>query len=161
MNLAELVERHKGLATAVALAVIVLAGVWIFRSTTGAGGRARPKQAYFLDLQTGELFATSAKEIPPFARPDGGQAVRAHVFACGGDCAGGERFTAYLSRYSDQALAEFAKGSRGDTEIVVGGQLIAHPDRPDRWVPATGEVALQIQEQAVNRCRGAAIECHP
>jgi hypothetical protein len=75
--------------------MIVVAGVAIFfqlrgESTIGSG-------TYFTTDDGKTLFVDKSTRLPPFER-DGKEAVRAHVFECGG-----KRVVGYLSRYTASA----------------------------------------------------------
>lgn len=81
---------------------VVVVGVAIFVLR----GNARPAdnpQAYFYDLETGQLFAGLKTDVPPIDAPSGaGNGVQATVMSCGSCDNPDERFVAWISRFDPQ-----------------------------------------------------------
>ena len=99
------------------------------RSLRGASAES-PKEAYFFDLQTRELFSAPLNARPPVAAPSdsggpGRSGVRASILSCESCDHKDSRYTGYLER---------AGGARRGAE----------PPRTDGW---TAVGALQL------RCR--------
>lgn len=94
-----------GLAT-VAIVVGVVSTIWQARNDASSGGGG----AYFTVDDGKTLFVDKALRMAPFEK-DGKQAVRAHVFMCGG-----KQVVGYLSRYSADALQTLAEAK------AAGGQ---------------------------------------
>jgi hypothetical protein len=84
---------------AVAIIVGITSSIWQYRNANSSSGGG----AYFTVDDGKTLFVDKALKMAPFDK-DGKQAVRAHVFMCGG-----KQVVGYLSRYSADALQTLAE----------------------------------------------------
>jgi hypothetical protein len=96
LSIREKLTKNPSLTAGLAGVVIIAAIISIVmqaRSSSGGGSKA------YFTVDEGQTFFTDDKtKIAPFDK-DGKQAVRAHVFMCGGKPTVG-----YISRYTDAAL---------------------------------------------------------
>lgn len=170
MSIREWINRNTlGALVVTVLALVAALGLTLWRS----GGTGGPVEAYFFDLDTGELFTAAARQLPPIETPGGGhQGVSAHIFACG-ECPapvagltldalrdqGG--FVAYFERYSDSAKMMLEAGFPPETpeEEELREALAEDPEqaalvrRPDdeEWVELRSEAGDRIAAAAWER----------
>ena len=107
MGVRESLKRRQSLAVAVAILMIVGAGIAIYvQARDPAPGAGK---AFFSNDDGRTYFTDGITRLPPFDK-DGKPAYRAHVFQCGG-----KRVVGYLSRYRPEALAalEEAAAAKG------------------------------------------------
>ncbi len=134
-------------------AIAIVAVVVIVRQADELSAPPATRQAWFVDLTSGELFADDYGRHPPFASPTGGEAVRAHVYAV--NCTDVRlNDIAYISRYNDAALAELAKpDERRRFDIIEMGELIAvYPsDGEPNWQSAISGEAERLKNTAAQR----------
>jgi len=101
VGIRETLTKHQPLVIGIA-SVAIIAGVassiWQARNSGSS-----PGGAYFTVDDGQTLFTDKALRMAPFEK-DGKQAVRAHVFMCGG-----KQVVGYLSRYSADALQALAE----------------------------------------------------
>ena len=102
MGVRELIKGKQGAVVALAVVMIVGAGIAIFLQMRG-GASGGGSATYFTIDDGQNLFVDTNAKLPPFEK-DGKQAVRAHVFECGG-----KRVVGYLSRYTQEAKAALAE----------------------------------------------------
>ena len=135
--------RQRVLIAGSALLVIAALGWWILPEGTDE----TPAKRWFYDLNTAELFAAEASELPPIDAPSGGledadgapAGVLANVIRIEGDEA---REVAFLQTYTAEArqLLEASRQGQGqaDYERILAGTLVAlppaKPGGPIAWV---------------------------
>lgn len=103
MGLREKLEQHRGLATALALIAVLIAGFMAVRTLVGP---PKPKMATLAFYTTDDgktWFKDDFKKAPPFKTADGKDAVGAMVVSC---MNGKEPFVLYMWRYTDEGKAE-------------------------------------------------------
>src|ERR1700722_3806581 len=97
----ENLKNKRGLVVTVVIILVALA-IWsVLRQLHN--GVPDPTTSYYTIDDGKAWFSDSASKFPPFDS-GGSQAVQAHVFDCDG-----ERFVAYLSRYTTDAKAVLEK----------------------------------------------------
>lgn len=119
MKLRDWMNNNSAIVTVGAVALLCVAvGLLIYESR--GPSYYIPSKAYFYDLNTGKLFAASAKDIPPIAAPSGpyhgdkAGGVKAYIYACGScpDDLSGQTaeqleskkiYVAYLEMYTAEA----------------------------------------------------------
>lgn len=121
----------------------------------GGGGAYESRnveRVWMKDLASGELFDAGVQKAvhPPITTDSGGQAVKAHVFACG-DCNDeSKQFIAYLEKYLPEAHEMFASGRR-DLNILAKTHVVRADDE-DRWVPIGSPEGVAIIKKRNERC---------
>lgn len=155
MGLGEMLRDKPMVGIALAVVMLLLAGVMTMR---GRGGKGLQ---FHYDLQSGELVAFAAREAPPVTLPSGNKGVLAYVFACG-DCASNEQFVGYLLMYSEDAKRQLMTEAQGPAEQL--SPLIARkPESPGEepvWVSAQSRQGGAIIQTAYERCGGSGVrEC--
>ena len=75
--------QNNAVATAGAVAILVLALGAIFWQLKGPSRPSGDRKSWFYDLGTGKLLIRDIDEIPPIQTDGGNLAVKAFVFACG------------------------------------------------------------------------------
>jgi hypothetical protein len=150
-GLRESLNKHKGVAVATAVVVVVAAGLLAWRSTTvpEAAGSAAAVQAFYSADDGNSFFAAPADLIPPFEW-EGKTACRAAVFTCDG---GKTKFVGYLERYppgakkqldaAQQALKAGAKGA-GPSPMAASSVEVKKPGAPNKWVPRHSREAAGV-----------------
>jgi hypothetical protein len=93
-----LLNQRQSLTVALAVLMIVGAGVAIYWQWSTYDGDSGPGKVFFSNDDGKTWFVDSGTKIPPFDK-DGKPAYRAHVFECDG-----QRVVGYLSRYSPEAI---------------------------------------------------------
>lgn len=151
----------------IAAALIAVAVVITMRSGSAADA---PRQAWFYDVQTGQLFAAAASEIPPVDAPSGpGNGVAAFVFGCG-SCNEADRFINHLLTYTEKARQTMAQLDTHDmttqVDLIDAGTRVAPPpDEPGaepQWIPKTSPQGADLIDAAPSRCTGAKVQrCVP
>ncbi len=139
------------------VAVLLIAAVLIVIDSLDApSAEEQTGRGYFVNLQTGEIFADWLTRVPPFELEDGAMAVRAHVFSCD-DCSPDQLFVGVYEKYPDKAIKEMKeKGlSRpgGDTLVSGDGKTWYHPrtdEATQLWVRA--KARCDEQGQTATRC---------
>ena len=120
MGIREAIEKRKSVAITVTLVVTVGAIVAIFVQARNFDS-FNAGDMYFSTDDGQSFFVDSGTKLPPF-EVDGKQAVRAHVFQCGG-----KRVVGYLSRYTPETLKaiEDAKAARAQGKPPPNVHLLA------------------------------------
>lgn len=181
------INRNPSLASVMAVGLLVLALGLIVWQVLGEDADTTV-EAYYLDLEAGELFLSSANELPPIETPTGGgRGVRAHVYACGECPAGLEgataeeieargAFVAWLERYTDEAKQTIERLGGRDSESPLPPeqeqQLYEAQDRGlvvgeatgDRWVQLESDAGRRLMDGPQQRCDdqpGRAVRCEP
>lgn len=146
------------------LAVVIL-GVAIWQpwreGSAGDAGLSVTNKWYY-DLQSHQLVSVGPDiGRPPVTLPSGGEAVEAHVFACG-SCES-ETFIGHLERWSDEAKAYFDNPT--DTPLDPATmQLVAAPPvdgAEPQWVSVNGPEAIAIVDTASRCAAGNIVQCYP
>jgi len=96
VGIREKLVKYQPLVIGVMSVIIIVAIVSIVMQASNSN--SSKAQVYYTIDDGQNVFADSNMKIPPFDK-DGKQAVRAHVFMCGG-----KKVVGYLSRYTDEAL---------------------------------------------------------
>lgn len=156
-----MIGAHPKIAATVSVVLLVLSlglvarRVWRYPAP-------RPPQAYYLNLQNGELFA-AVPALPPIIAADGGQAVRAYVFSCTGCDDPQARRTLYLEMYTEDAKAQFTASERDqNSAVIVQGHLVSAyvPGADPQWVPASSPQGVAIARAPWQQCANP-VECKP
>lgn len=154
---------------AVAAVAVILVGAALAVLLWPSGGPAGdPNRAYYLDLDTDELFTGHVDDLLALETPSGGDnGVRAAIYACG-SCPRGigtmtheeleqtNAFIAYLERYSDEARSTI-QAQREHNEAEISPDLEAAMEtglylrRPDghTWHQRHSTAGMQLAEAAL------------
>jgi hypothetical protein len=160
MGIRNLLEQHQGAAIVIIAIILASSAVIILRS----GAITTPdKQAYFFDLDTGELFTADRELQAPIAAPSGeGNGMRAVVFGCG-SCNADDLRVAYIMKYSDDAGTAIGPDMAGAGDAppqqlagaVQKEPLVAAPpaagEQP-QWVVTSSPQGSTIQSRASFVC---------
>ncbi|MEM6458115.1 MAG: hypothetical protein AAF710_01855 [Planctomycetota bacterium] len=177
MSLREYLNNNSAVATILAVVLLVVAlGAIVWQNSGGPGGRSL--DAFYLDLNTGELFVDRGAQLTPFDRGTGertyadggrGSAVRAVVLTCGdpADVRAGMTvaelesvgaFVAYVQRLSPRARDAQQRQADGETltdqeqmMLMDGGFLISDP-AGETWIPEMSEAAQNLIASAYREC---------
>jgi hypothetical protein len=155
MRLGEWFNNHPMVGAIVALVILAVSGVVVFRTSFGSDN-GRMETRYFYDVSSGELFAHD-NITAPITTDTGSTAVWAHVYSCGACDDPSQRFAAYLHKFTDEAKQEMTKPKADrDVEVVInGGRYAAVPDepgQPPQWVPVESAMGMRIAEMHNMRC---------
>lgn len=130
MSFRTFVKKRPSLALAAAAVMIIGAVVAIVLQARDFGPSG-PGKAFFTTDDGQTLFVERATRLPPFDK-DGKQAVRAHVFECGG-----KRVVGYLSAYRPEALKVIEEATAAKA---------AHKPPPNvQALAAVGTVGLMVK----------------
>lgn len=141
----------------IAVIILLVAVFFIFKQMgLGGGGYGSAKDAYWYDVDTGELFGHAAV-LPPIEAPSGGEGVRAYLFACN-DCDDkSDRFIGYLERYSEEGRRilkeEQDKGNPMARALAMEGAEIRR-DTDEEWLPAMGDDGKALRQEPQTKCGG-------
>lgn len=184
-------ERERGTAGTVAvviLAICILFNAWIWLFSGDESGYVKVNQAYFYDLNTGELYTKDADLTPPIEAPSGvllingketqvPAGVRAHLFSCT-SCNDGEaaQWVGYIELYDSKKQEALQLLQAGQSIKSVSGAdagrnqsnasesaapMIADPDERN-WVRADTRDGLDLVRRIANRCMGGKpLRCTP
>jgi hypothetical protein len=97
VGIRETLNRNQVATSAITAGIIVLALIFIFRSSC-SGGPSIPTQAYYTDDDGATYFTDKVGILPPFQH-NGKEAVLANVFKCGS----GKPFVAFMTKYTPEA----------------------------------------------------------
>lgn len=148
------ISDHPKAAAIIALAfVVLLASVvsWIVGRVPSRPFR-ESKRVWFYDLNTGELFSASGKQVGPIAVPSGPlpngdpAGVRAHVYTYLRDPNESERFIAFLEKPDPNATVKELNPDRSNLKEWSRGRLIKRVGS-DTWVAPTSPRGRQIIQQ--------------
>lgn len=89
----------------IAAGTVILACA-VFIVLTLRGERHPTPDIWYYDVETGKLFAASARGVPPIAAPSGGEGVRARVYTCGSCLEESQLQVAHIEKYSPEAKAK-------------------------------------------------------
>ncbi|MCL2641840.1 MAG: hypothetical protein FWD53_13400 [Phycisphaerales bacterium] len=128
------------IGAAIVLAVLLL----VFRGRGSSVPVAKGLQAFYVDDETNEEVVLPANQMPPLTGKDGRPTlVLAHKFTNGGTTI----ITAYLEKYSDQALEDLQSMAADDPrkpELMDSGRLIRLPGPGQKWVPINSREGQKI-----------------
>jgi hypothetical protein len=156
VGIREKIEKHQPLVIGILSVVIIIAIISIVMQASNSN--SSKAQVYYTIDDGQTLFSDSNMKIAPFEK-DGKQAVRAHVFMCGG-----KKVVGYLSKYTDEALQilEEVKQAKKEKRVPknIGalmslnstGVLVKKPGAGNPWVKGA-----DMQKQSairVFRCPG-------
>ena len=156
MGIRETLVKHQPLVIGI-LSVVIIASI-ISIVMQASNSNSSKAQVYYTIDDGQTLFADSNMKVAPFQK-DGKEAVRAHVFMCGG-----KKVVGYLSKYTDEALKVLDEVKLAKKEhrvpknvgalISLGstGVVVKKPGAGNPWVKGT-----DMQKQAairVFRCPG-------
>lgn len=161
MQIRDWINENQPIVAGVVIVVLILAFARITCELMGGPGYSPITQEfYYYDLNTGELFPVSYKEVPPIPAPsdienDTGEnnGVRAFVFSCT-DCSDPSTFKiAYLQRLSDEAKEMHERMKSGEIppeEMMMVPEEEYYVARPgdSRWVSGMSEQGMRLVESA-------------
>ena len=142
----------------IAAIVLIVALIFIFKQMGGGGGVGSPQDAYWYDLDTGELFGHK-NVTPPVPAPSGGEGVRAHVYACN-DCNDKtDRFISFLERYTEEGKKFLEKEQAAGTNPMFRAEALQYSEvrreEDTEWVSgANMEETIAVRAQYETRCGG-------
>ena len=148
MGFRETLEKKKPIAIGLASLVIVASAIAIFVQAGGMGPEGQG-DAYFTVDDGKTFFEEDGEKRTPFDYK-GQQAVRAHVFECGG-----KRIVGYMSRYSQDAIKTLDEASEARkagkappnigklSQVAVTGMEYKKPGT-DKWVSAADTAAVNV-----------------
>ena len=145
----------KNPVVAVIAVVVLLAAVWFIARQMGLGGSGgKAPVAFWYDLKTGKLFG-GPNTTDPVQAPSGGEAVRAHVFACN-DCAdANDRFIGYLEKFTDEARQVLVeqKGAPMARAMAMEYVKVRRADDTE-WVNGGDPEGIEIMTEYLSKCGG-------
>jgi hypothetical protein len=156
VGIRETLTKNQPLVIGIVSVVIIVAIISIVMQATNSN--SSKAQVYYTIDDGQTLFADSNMKIAPFDK-DGKQAVRAHVFMCGG-----KKVVGYLSKYTDEALQVLEEVKQAKKEkrmpknigalmsLSSTGIEVKKPGAGNPWVKGT-----DMQKQAairIFRCPG-------
>ena len=97
MGIREWLNKQPAVVGAVSVVFVLIAGYFVVQSALPSDPTNAPTQAFFSDDDGATWFSAGIDNVPPFNH-DGGEAVRAIVYECGG-----EEYVTYLERYKPDA----------------------------------------------------------
>jgi len=166
LSIREKLQKNPSLVAGIAGVVIIAAIISIVMQASSSSGGG--SQAYFT-VDDGQTFFTDSKfKVAPFDK-GGKQAVRAHVFMCGG-----KRVVGYVSRYTEAALKvmEDVKQAKAEKRppkdigalmnLSSAGIEVKKPGAGNPWIKGTDP--LKVAEIRAFKCPGekaGAIEVDP
>lgn len=160
MGFREIVQQNQPIVAVVAVIVIIGSVVWM---ANGGKNSSLPKQVYFYDVGSGELFAADRAAQPPIEAPSGaGNGVKAVVYSCG-ECSDSSLQVAFVTTYSEEARAAMQKMANAAdggvdvelAEVIDNGTLVAMPAEgggEPQWVSAVTQEGIQIMGRAGDIC---------
>jgi len=154
LHIKDRISDHPKAAAIVAffLVLLLLGGVVRIVRRAPKPGFRESKRVWFYDLNTGELFVASGKQVGPIAAPSGplpnGEpaGVRAHVYSFLRDPNESERFIAFLEKPDPNANVEELNPDRNNFKAWARGRLIKRAGG-DTWVAPTSLRGQQIIQQ--------------
>jgi len=151
---------------AVVVLIFSLAYLW-FQNKGGAGGGRGTMDAYYYDVESGEMFKDKAEHIPPIARENGHKAFKAYVFTCSECSNEADRFVGYYEGFTDeykqklQAAADAARAAGTAPmphemmymdEGTSKGRLISTDGKT--WVTSDSPEGIKINMELSKACEG-------
>jgi hypothetical protein len=125
MGIREQINKHPAFTTGIAIGVIIVMVVFIFRVAGGNGTPAFPRKAFFTEDDGASWFVDDANKVPPFDHK-GKQAVRAYVYKCGD-----KTFVNHMER--------FTPGAKKKLEQTPGDDLLAKSDPSISGIPVNSK----------------------
>jgi hypothetical protein len=160
MDIRDYLNERPGVAAAVCGALMLgVAGFVVWWLVPRTPQEPQP-QAYFYDLNTGELFEKPADTVVPFKTKSGNYekdgipaGVLANVYCCGPYRQGTEKFVGYLE-ISFDALPEekWPPGFELDPETEPP-EIWIRRETDDRWYDPDSPEGLQIMGELGQRCK--------
>jgi hypothetical protein len=157
LQIKERINDHPKAAAIVALLLVILLASGVARIVRRV---PRPqfresRKAWFYDLNTGELFSASSKQVGPIDAPsgplpNGGPAgYRAHVYSYLRDPNESERFIAFLEMPDPNANVAQLHPDRSDLKEWARGRLIRRVGS-ETWVSPTSRRGRLILQQVTH-----------
>lgn len=149
MGIRETLNQNPAITTAATAGIILIALIFIIFQLTGGSGPQVQTRAFYTIDDGATWFADSIDRIPPFEH-QGRQAVRAHVFTCGGKR---DAFVAYLEKYTPEAKkrieAAMANPQTADPYLMetvyMQGLLVKKPGTGDAgWISSSDPRASEV-----------------
>lgn len=143
----DLSEKRNLILIGIAAVALLVAGWIAIGSLAGGDDRAElVGEAYYMDMQTGEIFTRSRLEFPPI-KHNGNPAYRVTLFGCG-SCAPGDRVVGRYERHREEDLQRMREQNLssppGDPLVSVDGET---------WHPLGSPAAGQAYQQHIeNLC---------
>ena len=138
----ELINKYAYPIVGVVLVLAVL--LLIFRGSGESTPFAKNLKAFYVDDETNEEVILPANQMPPLMDKNGKPVlVLAHKFTNGGTTV----ITAYLEKYSDEAIEELKSMPNDDPrkpELLENGRLIRLPGPGHKWVPISSHEGQNI-----------------
>jgi hypothetical protein len=166
-------RRVMGVAAGVVLAVAIV--LILMQVLAGGSGQEAETQAWFYDLNTGQLFVTTRDELSPIGAPSGPRptgepaGALARVFSCH-ECNAKNRYIGWLEIYTPQGHENLEGTPLYPPDVLANlagnEKLIAAPPESAgdavEWHGYNTPQAQRIRERARQRCDdGEATECLP
>jgi len=177
-NLREFLNNNSMIATLVAVLILVISLIIVFRQVSGPRRSPGDYKAYYYVLETGERITAPLAQIPPIMTEDGNEAVRAMVFDCGKCENESDFFIGYLlrytpegkqkqqellERYQDPGLSEEEREGLVVMEEVDTSQWqeVARLQKPLKWVLLSDPASQEVRNVR-GRCEGERVQqCYP
>ena len=153
VQIKEAINEHPKTVASIALFSILLLILVLLLTgrETPAQRFPRSQKAWFYDLNTGQLFAASSREIGPIDAPSGprpnGEAagVKAHVYSYVLDPNESELFVGFLEMPSPKTKKKQLSSDRDNFQAWARGRLVKRVD-DENWVSPTGRQGCEIME---------------
>jgi len=157
LGVKDAINDHPKAAAIVALLVVILLWTVVARIVRRPPGQAprESKKAWFYDLNTGQLFVGTGKEIGPIKAPSGplpnGEPAgyRAHVYSFLRDPNEAERFVAFLEKPDPNSSPAMMTWDPGNLEKWAKGRLIKRAGG-ETWVSPTSPRGRQILQEVTH-----------
>jgi len=159
------INKHSSIVTVISVAVLILALGWIVQEVRFRWNRSAViPDAWFYDLNTGQLFRAKSNGLPPIAAPSGPlpngkhAGVRAKVFACG-DCSDpSNRFIGWLEKLTPEVKYAITDEHAGEWEGFTSMNmpyldgLLVQAVNGEYWYKATSQDGRVLMEAPRKRC---------
>ena len=153
------------LVTVVAVVVLAVALIFIFRQSAGSGG-PQAGNANWYDMGTGELyggFKMGEADLPPITLPSGNEGVMAKVFSRTSCDIKADRFIGYLEKYTEKGKVAMKAAKSQDTldigtvqHVSMNERLVMRPG-DEEWVVAGSDDGRAVwgptREMGINACQ--------
>ena len=151
------ISDHPRAAATIAFLLVLLFLSGVVRIVRRAPSRPfrESKKVWFYDLNTGELFSASSKQVGPIEAPSGPRpngepaGYRAHVYSFLRDPNESERFVAFLEKPDPNANVKELNPDRSNVKEWARGRLIKRAGS-DTWVAPTSPRGQQIMQQVTH-----------
>ena len=179
MQIRQWVNNNSAVATILAVVLLIVAVLVIFKTIGPTTGRGFSQYQYYYDIESRDRFKDDFTKVPPFETSTGGTGVYALFYSCD-DCDDNWQ-VAFLRKYSKRAKQlkeDYERKMRESMESgnpmpavmmpgVGGGgvwereQFVSRVD-PIKWVPIDSEEGRKIFSVWRNACGGEKAEiCRP